>query len=27
MRNSLADLCHPLGGVTITYIGEKRSLF
>ncbi|MBA0579180.1 hypothetical protein Gorai_021443, partial [Gossypium raimondii] len=24
MRNTLADLRHPLGGVTVTIVGEKR---
>ncbi|MBA0610395.1 hypothetical protein Godav_011255 [Gossypium davidsonii] len=27
MRNTLANLWHPLGGVSITNIGEKGSLF
>ncbi|GMI67915.1 hypothetical protein HRI_000460800 [Hibiscus trionum] len=27
MRNTMADLWHPLGGITITDIGEKRFCF
>ncbi|MBA0613013.1 hypothetical protein Godav_013535, partial [Gossypium davidsonii] len=27
MRNMLANLWHPLGGISITDIGEKRVLF
>lgn len=27
MKSTLANLWHPLGGVTITHIGEKRLTF
>lgn len=27
MKTIFANLCHPLGGVTITDIGEKRLMF
>ncbi|GMI93514.1 hypothetical protein HRI_003020700 [Hibiscus trionum] len=27
MRNTMADVCHPLGGISVTDIGEKRICF